>query len=235
MLLEVQGLTVGYGKNPPVLKDLSFSLDEGEVVGLLGINGAGKTTLLHTLAGLIPNYQVERITWQGRTLKSFRDVELITQRHLLFTEGVYFRNFVFDEYLAFVASCYHQSVPDVTELVEGFDFEPHRKTLFSKLSTGNLKKAFLIALFALKPKLALLDEPINGIDFRSTEYLYQLLKDGATGGAVFFSSHVLESLSLTAHRVLALSDGRIAHTFAGGEIDRQKVAQLLKDEEHEAL
>ena len=111
----------------------------------------------------------------------------------MFAEDNSFSYFTFREYLAYVCAAYGKGVPDVSELVQGFHFEEYTDTLLRELSTGNRKKAFLITAFALKPRLLLLDEPVNGLDFQSTEYLYRQILDYKEYGTVLFSSHILES------------------------------------------
>lgn len=95
------------------------------------------------------------------------------------------------------------------------------------LSTGNRKKACLITAFALRPPLLLLDEPVNGLDFQSTEYLYRLIRGYKAHGTVLFSSHILESITLTADRVFVLEDGGIRQTFTGSRIDADAIREAL--------
>ena len=84
---------------------------------------------------------------------------------------------------------------------------------------GNRKKAFLITAFALKPELLLLDEPVNGLDFSGTEFLYEQIKGYGAYGTLLFSSHVLESVTLTADRVLVMEEGRISRSVSREEMD----------------
>ena len=100
-----------------------------------------------------------------------------------------------------------------------------------ELSTGNRKKAFLITAFALKPELLLLDEPVNGLDFQSTEYLYRLIRSYKAYGTVLFASHILESITLTSDRVLVLEHGRIGRTFEKEQIDADEIREALRDED----
>ena len=113
-----------------------------------------------------------------------------------------FQYFTFREYLAYVSASYNVPLPDVAGLVKGFHFEYYTDVLLRELSTGNLKKAYLITAFALRPRLLLLDEPVNGLDFQSTEFLYQLMGGYKQYGTLLFSSHILESICLTSDRVL---------------------------------
>lgn len=102
--------------------------------------------------------------------------------------------------------------------------------LLKELSTGNLKKVYLITAFALRPAL-LLDEPINGLDFQSTEYLYQLIAEYKQYGTILFSSHILESICFTSDRVLVLEHGKISRIFTGEEIKSETIREVLKDDE----
>ena len=136
----------------------------------------------------------------------------------------------FWEYLAYVCAAYGKEVPNVSELIQGFHFEEYTDTLLRELSTGNRKKAFLITAFALKPRLLLLDEPEGGLDFQSTEYLYQQISGYKEHGTVLFSSHILESITLTSDRVFVLEDGRIRQTFERGQINAEDIREALHDE-----
>ena len=134
------------------------------------------------------------------------------------------------QYLSYVFSAYGRALPDVSELVQGFHFEAYTDVLLKELSTGNRKKVFLITAFALKPKLLLFDEPVNGLDFESTEYLYKQIASYKEYGTVLFSSHILESIALTADRVLVLAKGQIRQNFAKGQIDANGIREALRYE-----
>ena len=138
--------------------------------------------------------------------------------------------FTFREYLAYVFTAYKKELPDVSGLIKGFHFEPYTDVLLKDLSTGSRKKAFLITAFALKPKLLLLDEPVNGLDFESTEYLYRQIAGYKEQGTVLFSSHILESITAAADRVLVLKDGQIRQTFGQGEMNAADIREALNDE-----
>lgn len=104
--------------------------------------------------------------------------------------------------------------------------------LLKELSTGNLKKVYLITAFALRPELLLLDEPVNGLDFQSTEYLYRLISGYRQYGTILFSSHILESICLTSDRVLVLEHGRISRSFTGQEIQADTIREVLTEKEN---
>lgn len=228
--LAVKNLQVWYTPGRPVLSDFSLELGANEVVGLIGLNGAGKTTFLKTLSGLIGSFQVERAGFCGAAC-SFRDRKFKRQRYAVFAEDRSFSYFTFREYLSYVASSYGTKLPEAEELVRGFHFEEYADVLLGELSTGNRKKAYLITAFALHPRLLLLDEPVNGLDFQSTEFLYRQIRDYRRYGTVLFSSHILESICLTTDRVLVLEQGRITRSFAGQEIEADTIREVLTDAE----
>ncbi len=88
----------------------------------------------------------------------------------------------------------------------------------------------MITAFALKPSLLLLDEPVNGLDFESTEYLYEQIAGYKKYGTVLFSSHILESITLTSDRVFVLENGQIRQEFAGGQINAAKIREAVRYE-----
>lgn len=230
-LLSLNHLSVWYTADQPVLSDFSLDLGANEVVGLIGLNGAGKTTFIKTVAGLLPGYRLDSAAWNDHSF-SFRDKDFKRNRYIVFAEDRSFQYFTFREYLAYVAASYGISLPDVSDLIRGFHFEDYANVLLKELSTGNLKKAYLITAFALRPKLLLLDEPVNGLDFQSTEFLYQLMAGHKQYGALLFSSHILESICLTSDRVLVLEQGRISRTFTGAQITAGNIREVLADDEH---
>ena len=231
-LLSLSNLSVWYTVNHPVLSGFSLDLGTNEVVGLIGLNGAGKTTFIKTVAGLLPGYRLDSAAWNGQPF-SFRDKAFKRNRYIVFAEDRSFQYFTFREYLAYVSASYNVPMPDVAGLVKGFHFEDYTDVLLRELSTGNLTKAYLITAFALRPRLLLLDEPVNGLDFQSTEFLYQLMGGYKQYGTLLFSSHILESICLTSDRVLVLEQGRISRTFAGTKIAAGNIREVLADEEHD--
>jgi ABC-2 type transport system ATP-binding protein len=225
-LLSIQNLRAWYNKDKEVLFDFSFDLMNHEVAGLIGLNGAGKTTFLKVLSGLLATFQADTIYFGGKSV-NFRDRNFKTCRYTVFAEDNSFRYFTFREYLSYVFHVYGKEQPDISELIQGFHFEDYMDILLKDLSMGNRKKVFLITAFALKPELLFLDEPVNGLDFQSTEFLYQQIAGYKGYGTVLFSSHILESITLTSNRVFVLEKGRIWKRFEGGEISAANIRRAL--------
>ena len=230
VLLEINQLTVGYSKNKPVLSEFDIRLNSHEVVGLIGLNGAGKTTFMKTLCGLLKGYTAGECKWHGNSF-AFRDNAFKKSRYVVFAEEHSFQYFTFREYSSYIAVAYGKELTDVETLIEGFGFGEYTDTCFKELSTGNLKKAYLITAFALKPEILLLDEPVNGLDFQSTEYLYRCMENYKEHGTLLFASHILESICLTSDRVLVLENGEIRKKFEKEEIDAVTIREVLGEHE----
>ena len=228
-ILELENLCAWYTKGKNVLSGFSLQLRQNEIVGLIGLNGAGKTTFLKTLSGLHEGFRCDGVRLHDRPV-SFRDKDFKLSRYTVFAEDNSFQYFTFREYLSYAAAAYKKEPPDVSELIRGFHFEAYTDALLKDLSTGNKKKAFLMTAFALRPELLLLDEPVNGLDFQSTEYLYRLIAGYKEHGTVLFSSHILESITLTSDRVLILESGHIRRSFVGNEINADNIREALHDE-----
>ncbi len=226
-ILEIKKLEGWYKKGNNILTELSFDLSKNEIVGLIGLNGAGKTTLIKILSGLLESYNADSVSYNGKSL-NFRDNRFKNQRYTVFSEDSSFGYFTFREYLSYVFSAYGKKLPDVSELIKGFHFEEYENKLLKDLSMGNRRKVNLITAFALKTPLLFLDEPVNGLDFQSTEFLYSLISGYKQYGTLLFSSHILESITLTSDRVAVLENGRISLVFTGDEITAESVRKVLK-------
>lgn len=228
-LFSVKNLSAWYGGEKRVLCDFSFQLYDHEIVGLIGLNGAGKTTFIKIVSGLHQDFNCQDACFAGGPV-NFRGEEFKVCRYTVFAEDNSFSYFTFREYLSYVFFAYGRELPDVSKLVEGFHFKEYEDVLLKDLSTGNRKKVFLITAFALKPRLLFLDEPVNGLDFESTEFLYQQIAAYKKHGTVLFSSHILESITLTSDRVLVLEEGKICKTLKGGEISAPEIREALRYE-----
>lgn len=227
-LLTIKNLSVWYSPNKPILSNFNIEIGTNEIIGLIGLNGAGKTTFIKTLSGLLNGFKFDKATYHGNDFL-FRDNKFKQNRYTVFAEDQSFQYFTFYEYLLYVFACYKQKLPDISNLIHGFHFEEYTNILLKELSTGNLKKVHLITAFALHPELLLLDEPVNGLDFQSTEYLYQLIKNYKKYGTIIFSSHILESICLTCDRVIILDQGYIKHSFNSNEIKTVNIREALYD------
>ena len=199
-----------HSKKPPVLFIPQFEVRPGSVVGLLGGNGAGKTTFIKGISGLLKHTWFESMEFNGAPA-SPGNPEFKRNRMTVFTEDQSFRNWSFETYLDFVSSAYDKAPDNVLhELIDGFNFGSFTKVRIGELSSGNSKKARLIAAFAIRPPLLILDEPVDALDFLGTDFLYNSIRKARDSGtSIIMSSHVAESLIDTADILYILQRGTL--------------------------
>ena len=131
--------------------------------------------------------------------------------YTVFTENNSFLNWNFSQYFNFVCRLFHVKRDDdlYDYLVKGFNFGKYLQTSIGNLSTGNKKKVFLITGFYLKRPLLILDEPFDGLDFDSTEFLYEVLVQYKSYGSILMTSHIAESIARVCDKAYFLEDGHL--------------------------
>ena len=208
--LQVDGVSKSFGA-VQALSSVSFAVAAGEIVGLLGPNGAGKSTTMKAVLGLVrPDAGAIRLF--GRDVgedpaETKRQVGYVPEAPALyeFLTGA--------EYLDFVADMYGLDPVTrrtrITQFLTGFELAGHENSLISGYSQGMKQKVALIAALAHRPKLLVLDEPLNGLDPRSARVTKDLLRNLTSheGVAVLFSTHVLEIAQAICDRVVILHRG----------------------------
>lgn len=230
-MLHISGLSLWYTKDEKILHDVVFTLPPHTVIGLLGVNGAGKTTLINFLSGVHRGGSSDTVTYNKRPV-SVKDAAFKSERYTVFTEEQAFSYWSFEDYIRFTHKVYGKPLNQsfIDTLVEGFGFSEYRKYKIKDLSTGNRKKVFLITGFSLCLPLLVLDEPLDGLDFASSEFLYKAINEYKAYGSVLMSSHIAESFEKTCDHILLLSKGRITEKdFASGMDIRAELAGWLHE------
>ncbi len=214
---------IRYEDQKIIIRNADFGIGSHSVTGLLGINGAGKTTLINTVSGIHEMYRAGCILFQDHEITPADD-EFRLQRYTVFTDSQAFQYWTFCEYKDYIEKVYQKKADAeyLEYLIQGFRFEEYQNQYIKNLSTGNKKKVFLIAGFALQLPLLILDEPLDGLDFDSAEFLYQALREHKKYGSVFMSSHIAESFERTCDKVLLLDQGRISSRAVTEHTDIRK-------------
>ena len=204
-LLTVKGVTKRFGDRL-ALNDVSFSVQQREVLGLIGPNGAGKTTLFECLAGLIPANS-GTITFQEKTLPVTRRKEAL----FYLPDGILpWAEQTVSWALQFFEKLYRTSETKLSELIEPLRLDEIMEARLASLSKGE-RKRMLLALGLLTPhQLLLLDEPFDGLDLRQTRDVMTLLKDhSANGRTLMLSIHQLVDAGRVCDRLVLLSAGSV--------------------------
>jgi ABC-2 type transport system ATP-binding protein len=207
-MVQVEGLTKLYGEFTAV-NELSFSLQPGEVMGLVGPNGAGKTTTLRCLAGIIPPTRgVVRVG--GHDI--VRDAMAAKKQLAFFTdEPRLFDYLTVWQHLNFVARIY--SVPDYegigARLLDELEIANKRDALPGELSRGMKQKLAIACGLLHSPRVIYFDEPLTGLDPLGIRRMKDsILKRARDGAAIIISSHLLHLVEEICSRILILKDGR---------------------------
>jgi len=219
-LLHIQNLAVGY-KQKTLLRDISFEINRGEVVALIGRNGTGKTTLLRTLSGLQEPLQ-GNVLIEGKELHRLKPRERakmvsIVLTHRIVLQGIdvrtllamgkypalnafpFFKNSNAKEDALWIDACLHKL--NIMHLAD--------KPL-AEISDGELQKAMIARSLVQQTPLILMDEPTAFLDYVAKEELFEQLKTLAKEEniAILFSSHDLELVRKYADRVVKVEDGK---------------------------
>ena len=230
-MIEVQSLTRCYA-NTTAVDAVSFTIGNGEIVGLLGHNGAGKTTIMRMLSGylepsagsiMIDNHSV---TEQPASV----------QRHLGYLPEnlpVYPEMMVAD-YLEYAATLKgidkHEQHREVREALAATDLESRALDRIHALSRGLKQRVGVAQAILGKPRLLILDEPTNGLDPGQTEHMRRLIKRLARRATVILSTHIMQEVSAVCDRVLVLRNGKLALDQRLDLLTSRKVLQLTTDD-----
>ncbi len=217
-MLNIQNLTKRYGSKTAV-DNLSLSIEAGEICAFIGHNGAGKTTTLKACCGLLTPDSGE-ITVDGM---SIREKPIDCKRVMAYIpDNPDMYEFLTGyEYLNFVADVYGVTKEDrekrIAELGALLGITDALGGAISECSHGMKQKIAIISALIHKPKLILMDEPFVGLDPVASHQLKNLMAEHcANGGAIFFSTHVLEVAEKLCNKVAIIKNGKLV---ASGAMD----------------
>ena len=222
-ILAFENVSFGYVKDCPILEDLSFKIQKGEMVSIIGKNGAGKSTLSKLICGFYkPN--------EGRILFEGRDIEKDTIKERALKIGMVMQNpnqmisktMIFDE-VAFGLRIRGVSEEEVErrvyEVLKVCGLYPFRKWPVSALSFGQKKRVTIASILVLNPEVMILDEPTAGQDFKHyteiMEFLKQLNEKGMT---IMMITHDMHLMLEYTDRAIVLTDGKKIADTTGAKV-----------------
>ena len=225
--VSVSGLVVNYGSFTAV-DNLSFTVKTGEIYGLLGPNGAGKTSTLKVLVGV---YKPSAGEIEIFNTPFSDEVAAKSQIGYVPEEVILLDSLTPREFLEFVVSIRRLDRDVVNSRLErltsAFELKQYFDTPIAALSMGNKQKVAITAALLHEPKLLVLDEPLIGLDARSSKILKELITFHAKkGGAVIFSTHIMEVAEKLCTRVGIINKGKIV-----GEGTVDELRKLVKSAE----
>lgn len=211
MSLIVNTLTGGYTRIP-VLKDLSFEIGNGELIGLIGLNGAGKSTTIKHIIGLMTPFEgsisIDGLTINQNPEDYRRKIGFIPETPLLYDE------LTLREHIEMTIMAYSldslkaweiaQTLVKMFRLTDRLDWFPND---FSK---GMKQKVMILCAFIIEPSLYIIDEPFLGLDPLAIRDLIQLMVDQKNRGAsILMSTHVLANAERICDRFIVMHEGKI--------------------------
>lgn len=205
-LITVDNISKRYG-NLDALSNVSFSLNKGEIIGLLGVNGAGKSTLMKTLSGIIsPDKGSVHI--QGHALSS---EPLLVKKMIgyLSEDNPLYEDMYVREYLEYIRGIYNQPKDRVKEVIELTGLQKEYKKMIRTLSKGNRQRVGIAQALINDPDFLILDEATSGLDPNQREKLNNLLKELSINKVILFSTHILQEVKELCTRVILLDKGNI--------------------------
>ena len=219
-MLKIEHLTKSYGEKKAV-EDLSLTIAPGEIYGFIGHNGAGKTTTLKSVAGIL-RFDAGEITVDGVSVK---EDPLVCKKRMAyipdnpdlydFMTGIQFLNFTADIF-GVGAKEREERIGEYAGL---FELTGDLAQPISAYSHGMKQKLAMIAAWLHAPKLILMDEPFVGLDPKASHLLKGMMRqvcDG--GGAIFFSTHVLEVAEKLCDKVAIIKNGRLVKAGTMAEV-----------------
>lgn len=209
-MIHVSGLTKYYGRTRAI-SDLSFSIDEGQIAGFLGLNGAGKSTALKILAGyLLPSsgrVEVGGVDMINEPERLRASIGFLPERPPLYPEMTVSGFLMWIARLRGVSKARFQG--RLPEILERTGLTHKRNQVIGTLSLGYRKRLGIAQAICHEPKLVILDEPISGLDPVQIVQMREMIRGLKGDHTVLISSHILPEVKETCDRLLVLRDGEL--------------------------
>ncbi len=216
--------------------DLTFAIEPGEIVALIGLNGAGKTTLMRLALGML-RPQTGTVRVLGYPLDevptpAWAQVGALIEVPLAYPELTVRKN------LHLAALLHDADTGSVQDAIEAWRLAPVADRKFRRLSLGNRQRVGLAAAMQHDPTLIVLDEPSNALDPASVILLREeLLRRAREGSSILVSSHHLDEVARIADRVLLMNAGRLIGSLdtTGHDLERAFFERIRQDDEEHQI
>ena len=228
MTLQLNKVTAGYTK-VPVITDITFDVNPGEICGLIGLNGAGKSTTIKTIIGQLTPFsgrvEVEQLSILENQRGYRQSIAVIPESPVLYEE------LTFREHIEFVARSYNQmneeTMAHAMELVEAFRLTKQLDWFPAYFSKGMKQKVLIVCALMLDVPVYVVDEPFLGLDPLGIRTLLQVLKEKKDkGAAILMSTHVLDTAEKYCDRFIVLHEGKV---IAQGDIEGLRATSNIEE------
>ena len=211
-MIEIKNVSKSYNGVIKAVDDLNITVPDGKIIGFLGPNGAGKTTTIKMITGITKadtgSISINGINIAENALEAKRQFGFVPDSPDMFLrlKGIEYLNFMADIYNVDVATRKQR----IRELAERFDMESVLSDQIQSFSHGMRQKIVIIGVLVHSPSVWILDEPMTGLDPRSSFLLKEMMREHADSGrTVFFSTHVLEVAEKLCDKVAIINKGKL--------------------------
>ena len=227
-MLNIEHLTKAYGEKKAV-DDLNLHIVPGEIYGFIGHNGAGKTTTLKSVAGILQfdegEITIDGISIKENPLECKRRFAYIPDNPDLYDymTGIKYLNFIADIFGVGA----NERQERIRKYADAFELTADLAQPIAAYSHGMKQKLAIISAWLHEPKLILMDEPFVGLDPKASHLLKEMMREMCDeGGAIFFSTHVLEVAEKLCDKVAIIKSGRLIRS---GTMEEVKGDESLED------
>jgi len=226
-MIVVENISKNYGTQK-ALNNISFSVQAGEVVGLLGTNGAGKSTLMKILTGYLSptsgSAKINNFDVVKQSLEVRRIIGYLPENNPLYND------LFVKEYLQFMGNLHglgNKLRKRIDEVIEqtGITAEQHKK--IGQLSKGYRQRVGLAQALLHEPSVLILDEPTTGLDPNQILEIRQLITELGRERIVFFSTHILQEVEAVCNRIIIINKGEIVADTSSQAIGDTSIEQLF--------
>ncbi len=213
-LLEVNIKEAGYEREHPIIHNLQFNVQKGELIGLIGPNGAGKSTTIKTILGLLEHKKGDVL------FKSNSKYSYIPERPVFYDELTLWEHL---DFIAAVEGLEQESyIQQAKELLDKYTLGDHAHEFPGKYSKGMQQKAMLILSMITNPDVYIIDEPFIGLDPNAMKlFLESIQAERKRGAGILMSTHVLDTAEKVCDRFLIIHKGRLHAAGTLNEIREQ--------------
>lgn len=230
-LLDVEIKTGGYQENKDIIKDIHFSVSNGEIVGLIGQNGAGKSTTIKAILGMLREMKGV-VSFNGEKKKYGYIPE----------QPIYYDELTLWEHLELAAAVFEMDrsyfLSRAEYLLDLFRMKDENNHLPNSFSKGMQQKLMIILAFLMDPDIYIIDEPFIGLDPRATkDFLKFITEERDRGKAILMSTHVLDTAEKICDRFVIIEQGNLVANGSLEEIRKEFNLNSLSllDSFHEVL
>ena len=211
-MIEIKNVSKKYKKDKNVIDNLNLEIKDGEIFGFLGPNGAGKTTTIKMITGILEidkgDILIDKKSITKEPLEAKKQMGLVSDNPDVFLKlkGI--------EYLNFIADVYEVSTEDrmerIKKLAEKFEIINVLNNKIESYSHGMRQKLIIIGALLHNPKNCILDEPMTGLDPKSSFELKNMMREHANqNNTVFFSTHILDVAERLCDRIGIIDKGKL--------------------------